>query len=172
MNRTQLDHILKLHHREAYLWARQCCSFDEDLAKDVLQQVYLKILEGKATLTEEEKAKTWIFSIIRYTAIDQLRKEGKLVSMEGSEEIAETEEDVDSTDYEAIINLLPRMQREVILMVFYHQMTIEQSAEVLQISLGTARTHYARGKKKLKELILKSHTEANHGKWRIDRKLL
>jgi RNA polymerase sigma-70 factor (ECF subfamily) len=56
------------------------------------------------------------------------------------------------------------MQQQVILMVFYHQMTIEQSAEVLQIQLGTARTHYARGKKKLKELILKSQTEANHGK--------
>ncbi len=164
MNRTQLDHLLKLHHREAYLWARQCCSFDEDLAKDVLQQVYLKILEGKAKLKEEEKAKTWIFSIIRYTAIDQLRKTGKLVSMEVDEEIADFEEEVDSTDYEAIIRLLPRMQQEVILMVFYHQMTIGQSAEVLQISLGTARTHYDRGKKKLKELISIAQTQAQNGK--------
>jgi RNA polymerase sigma-70 factor (ECF subfamily) len=164
MNRTQLDHLLKLHHREAYLWARQCCSFDEELAKDVLQQVYLKILEGKATLNEEEKAKTWIFSIIRYTAIDQLRKGGKLVSMEGIEEIAYKDEEIDSTDYEAIISLLPRMQQEVILMVFYHQMTIGQSAEVLQISLGTARTHYERGKKKLKELISIAQTQAQNGK--------
>ncbi len=164
MNRTQLDHLLKLHHREAYLWARQCCSFDEDLAKDVLQQVYLKILEGKAKLKEEEKAKTWIFSIIRYTAIDQLRKAGKLVSMEVDEEIADFEEEVDSTDYEAIIRLLPRMQQEVILMVFYHQMTIGQSAEVLKISLGTARTHYERGKKKLKELISIAQTQAQNGK--------
>ena len=164
MNRTQLDHLLKLHHREAYLWARQCCSFDEELAKDVLQQVYLKILEGKAKLKEEEKAKTWIFSIIRYTAIDQLRKTGKLVSMEVDEEIADIEEEVDSTDYEAIIRLLPRMQQEVILMVFYHQMTIGQSAEVLQISIGTARTHYERGKKKLKELISIAQTQAQNGK--------
>ncbi len=164
MNRTQLDHLLKLHHREAYLWARQCCSFDEDLAKDVLQQVYLKILEGKAKLKEEEKAKTWIFSIIRYTAIDQLRNAGKIVSMEVDEEIADFEEEVDSTDYEAIIRLLPRMQQEVILMVFYHQMTIGQSAEVLQISLGTARTHYDRGKKKLKELISIAQTQAQNGK--------
>lgn len=164
MNRTQLDHLLKLHHREAYLWARQCCLFDEELAKDILQQVYLKILEGKATLKEEEKAKTWIFSIIRYTAIDQLRKEGKLVSMEDSEEIADIEEEVDSTDYEAIIRLLPRMQQEVILMVFYHQMTIGQSAEVLQIRLGTARTHYERGKKKLKELISIAQLQDQNGK--------
>jgi RNA polymerase sigma-70 factor (ECF subfamily) len=56
------------------------------------------------------------------------------------------------------------MQQEVILMVFYHQMTIEQSAEVLQISLGTARTHYERGKKNLKKLILKAQSKAQNGK--------
>lgn len=164
MNRTQLDHLLKIHHRDAYLWARQCCSFNDDLAKDVLQQVYLKILEGKATLNDEEKAKTWIFSIIRYTAIDHLRKTGKIISIEDAEEIADIEEEIDLTDYKAIINLLPRMQQEVILMVFYHQMTIEQSAEVLEISLGTARTHYDRGKKNLKKLILIAQTKAENGK--------
>jgi RNA polymerase sigma factor (sigma-70 family) len=164
MNRTQLDHLLKIHHRDAYLWARQCCSFNDDLAKDVLQQVYLKILEGKAKLNDEEKAKTWIFSIIRYTAIDHLRKTEKIISIEDAEEIADIEEEVDLTDYKAIINLLPRMQQEVILMVFYHQMTIEQSAEVLEISLGTARTHYDRGKKNLKKLILKAQSKAENGK--------
>ena len=164
MNRTQLDHLLKIHHRDAYLWARQCCSFNDDLAKDVLQQVYLKILEGKAKLNDEEKAKTWIFSIIRYTAIDHLRKTGKFISIEDAEEIADIEEEVDLTDYKAIISLLPRMQQEVILMVFYHQMTIEQSAEVLEISLGTARTHYDRGKKNLKKLILIAQTKAENGK--------
>jgi RNA polymerase sigma-70 factor (ECF subfamily) len=115
-------------------------------------------------LNDEEKAKTWIFSIIRYTAIDQLRKTGKFISIEGDEEIADMEEEVDLTDYKAIINLLPRMQQEVILMVFYHQMTIEQSAEVLQVSLGTARTHYERGKKNLKKLILIAQTKAQNGK--------
>jgi RNA polymerase sigma factor (sigma-70 family) len=164
MNRTQLDHLLKIHHRDAYLWARQCCSFNDDLAKDVLQQVYLKILEGKATLNDEEKAKTWIFSIIRYTAIDHLRKTGKIISIEDAEEIADIEEEIDLTDYKAIISLLPRMQQEVILMVFYHQMTIEQSAEVLEISIGTARTHYDRGKKNLKKLILIAQTKAENGK--------
>ncbi len=164
MNQKTLDLLLKSHHREAYLWARQCCGFDSELAKDVLQLTYLKILEGKAKLNDPAKAKTWLFSIIRYTAVDELRKVGKLVSLDESPELVDLPDTVDYTDYEGIIKLLPTMQQQVILMVFYHQLTIEQSAEVLQIQLGTARTHYARGKKKLKELILKSQTEANHGK--------
>lgn len=164
MNRQLLDHILKSHHRDAYLWARQCCSFEDELAKDVLQQAYLKILEGKAKLKEESKAKTWLFSIIRYTAIDELRKAGKLDSLDDSYDPIEHVEEVDPTDYEAIIKLLPKMQCEVILMVFYHHMTIAESAETLQISLGTARTHYERGKKKLKTLITQVQIQEEHGK--------
>ena len=164
MNQKTLEQLLKSHHREAYVWARQCCGFDSDMAKDVLQLTYLKILEGKAKLNEASKAKTWLFSIIRYTAIDELRKAGKMISLDENQKLIDLPDEVDGTDYDAIIKLLPTMQQQVILMVFYHQMTIEQSAEVLQIQLGTARTHYARGKKKLKELILKSQTEANHGK--------
>ncbi|REG92027.1 RNA polymerase sigma factor [Algoriphagus antarcticus] len=164
MNRSQLDHILKAHHRDAYLWARQCCSFEDEMAKDVLQQAYLKILEGQAKLKDASKAKTWLFSIIRYTAIDELRKAGKVVSLSDSYDPVEIQEEIDSTDYEEIIKHLPEMQREVILMVFYHQMTIAQSAEILQIGLGTARTHYDRGKKKLKELITKVQIQEGYGK--------
>ena len=164
MNRSQLDHILKAHHRDAYLWARQCCSFEDEMAKDVLQQSYLKILEGQAKLKDASKAKTWLFSIIRYTAIDEIRKAGKVVSLSDSYDPMEIREEIDSTDYEGIIKHLPEMQREVILMVFYHQMTIAQSAEILQIGLGTARTHYDRGKKKLKELITKVQIQEEHGK--------
>ena len=164
MNRSQLDHILKAHHRDAYLWARQCCSFEDELAKDVLQQSYLKILEGQAKLKDASKAKTWLFSIIRYTAIDELRKTSRVIPLLDSYDPAELTEEIDETDYEAIIKLLPDMQREVILMVFYHQMTIAQSAEILQIGLGTARTHYDRGKKKLRELITKVQIQQEYGK--------
>jgi DNA-directed RNA polymerase specialized sigma24 family protein len=37
----------------------------------------------------------------------------------------------------------------VLQLVFYHGMTIEEAAEVMHISLGSARTHYDRGKKAL-----------------------
>jgi hypothetical protein len=55
MKKHWLETILKELHPEAYHWSRQCCSFDEDKAKDVLQLVYLKILEGKAVYKEKSQ---------------------------------------------------------------------------------------------------------------------
>ncbi|HEX4561957.1 MAG TPA: sigma-70 family RNA polymerase sigma factor, partial [Gemmatimonadales bacterium] len=48
---------------------------------------------------------------------------------------------------------LSRRQREVLLLVFYHEHTIEEAAAVLEIGVGSARTHYERGKARLRELL-------------------
>lgn len=155
MNRNQLENFLRDHHREAFLWARQCCGFDGEMAKDVIQQVYLKILEGRARLKHEDNTKTWLFSIIRFTAIDELRKKGRWEQLEPGTEIIWEESEPAPDNYESMIRRLPKMQQEVLLMVFYHDMTLEEAARVLSLHIGTVRTHYDRGKKRLKEWIEK-----------------
>lgn len=158
MTSSALEHILQQHHRDAYLWARQCCSFDEDQAKDVLQAVYLKILEGKAKFNEKSSAKTWLFSVIRYTAIDHFKSNLTTESLDLVEEIPQWSDfdEGPEVNYEGLIKQLSPMQGQVLLMVFYHQMTLEDCAQVLQIGIGSVRTHYDRGKKRLKQMILKT----------------
>jgi RNA polymerase sigma-70 factor (ECF subfamily) len=51
--------------------------------------------------------------------------------------------------------LSPR-QRDVLHLVFYQEMTIEEAARVLHIPLGTARTHFERGKRKLRQQLADS----------------
>ncbi len=162
MKPSHLEKLIKELHADAYLWARQCCNFQDWLAKDVLQQVYLKILEGKAKFNGKSSVKTWLFAVIRYTAIENIKKESKLYPLEVVSEM-ETEAEVESGfKPEKMIQQLPDKQKEVMLLVFYHGLTIEKSAEVMGTSVGTARTHYDRAKKNLKTLILKkrAHEQA------------
>lgn len=161
MKKGQLENILKELHQEAYHWSRQCCSFDEELAKDVLQQVYLKILEGKANYNERSQVKTWLFSVIRYTASEWRKKDENVYPMEVDFDPPEMEEEVKTESHESLIQMLPERQKEVLLLVFYHNLTLEKAAEVMGISIGSVRTHYDRGKKNLKELILKKQAYEN-----------
>jgi RNA polymerase sigma-70 factor (ECF subfamily) len=48
---------------------------------------------------------------------------------------------------------LARRQREVLHLVFYQEMSIADAAQVMGLQLGTARTHYERGKRRLRELL-------------------
>ena len=44
-------------------------------------------------------------------------------------------------------------QREVLHLTFYQGMTLEEAAQVMGITVGSARTHYERGKAKLREVL-------------------
>jgi hypothetical protein len=74
MDETRLRQDLEQHHPMSYGWALRCCQNDPLEAEDVLQVVYLKILEGRARYEGRSQFKTWLFALIRYTSIDAQRK--------------------------------------------------------------------------------------------------
>ena len=51
------------------------------------------------------------------------------------------------------LSLLPARQREVLHLVFYGEQSIQQAAVAMGVSLGAARTHYQRGKRRLRGLL-------------------
>jgi RNA polymerase sigma-70 factor (ECF subfamily) len=161
----ELERELGQLHSESWGWALACCGRDRDLAEEVLQSAYLRIISRRATFNGDSSLKTWVFGVIRWTARTELRRRlfwiRRHTDSEGANEVVDMSRGPDviaerSEEREALIHALEslsRRQREVLQLVFYHDMTIEEAARVMKVSLGSARTHYDRGKKSLAQKL-------------------
>jgi RNA polymerase sigma factor (sigma-70 family) len=162
MERSELERELERLHAESWGWALACCARDRELAEEALQSAYLRILTGRARFDGRSSVKTWVFGVIRRTAQDEARFwRARHTGTEEATEVADPAPGADATVERldetaalvtALAGLSPR-QREVLQLVFYHGMTIEEAAGVMHVSLGSARTHYERGKKALAERL-------------------
>lgn len=147
-------------HGAAWGWALTCCRRDVDEAAEVLQDSYAKVLNGKADFGHRASFKTWLFAVIRRTALEHgrrhaLRRLG-LSRYMGSGLGPRRPTPVDPVEVQEradalgrALGALARRQREVLHLVFYDDLTLAESALAMGVSVGAARRHYHRGKKNL-----------------------
>lgn len=178
MDIAELKAELETLHSASFGWALHCCRRDRGEAEEVLQTVYLKILEGKACFRGDASLKTWLFAVIRKTAIGEHRRNllRKLRWSDSAEQTATTvstleqpgvafEKSEQQAVFQNALKSLPRRQREALHLVFYQDLSLSEAAEVMGISIGSVRQHYDRGKTHLRECL--GQTESVYGiDWR------
>ena len=169
MNRDDLEAELVRFHPDAFAWAVRCASGDREVAEDALQIAYERILGGRACFDGRSGFRTWLFGVVRRTTLEERRKgwlrltrlrrwfqrDGERPGHGGEAGDRLVENEQVARLRQAVARLSPR-QQAVVHLVFYQELTVEEAAAVLGIPVGTARTHYERGKARLRALLGRS----------------
>ena len=128
-------------------------------AEDVTGEVFLMLYTKTASYEPSEtgaKFSTWLFTVVRNTAISKLRKRKKFFPFfesgpaEGKSEIPEIPDPKELPDRQAekqetallvqrAIQKLPLGQREAILLREYHEMSYEEIGQILKCSLENVK---------------------------------
>jgi len=143
---------------------------DVDLANDIFQEVFIKIINklNEGRYNEEGKFIAWVMRISHNMVIDHFRKNARVKMIRPTDEfnifdVIGGKEDCTEdamvndqvvNDLKKLISLLSDEQKEVLKMRFYANMTFKEIAEECDISINTAlgRMRYAlMNLRKLKE---------------------
>lgn len=158
--------IVNAHLDEIYSYARYMVQ-DGDEADDIVQKTFLSLYQNLGKLNTETSVKPWLFTVARNHCLDYLKRKKALHFSEVEEQVAEIPEDdesiesqIDSLLFEEkikqLVATLPPHMKEVILLKFVEDFTLEQIAEVLGQPLNTVKSNFYRGKAKLYQLIKES----------------
>lgn len=154
---------------------------DRELAEDLAQETFVKVLNAIDSYRPEYKFSSWIFKIANNAAIDHLRRRSlKTLSLDGSPH-AENADAVEATTLqigdgaesqleevanrelgaqieEAIGELRPEY-RNCILLRHVDGRPYEEIAEMLDLPLGTVKTYIHRARNELRILLADLHEE-------------
>ena len=149
------DVLFKRYQLPLYVYVFEMVH-NEQTSLDIVQETFIQALRHLASLREDEKFGSWLFSIAHQKSIQLWRKQRreKEYAEEHGDEPVEFEDDPgellirkeQEEDFMELIATLPAPQRSVLLLHFVEDFSLEEIAAITNAQLGTvkSRIHYAK----------------------------
>jgi len=129
---------------------------DENWAKDLVQDAYLKLWQKHEDVTFS-KAKSYLFTTGYNRLIDNYRKNSRqeLMSEAHTRDFSHSEQYTDLKDIlNEALELLPEIQKTVILLRDYEGYSYEEIGEITGLKASQVKVYIYRGRLKLKEYLV------------------
>ena len=159
--------LVEKHLQSVYAFIYRLVGKKEE-AEDIAQETFVKAWKNIKRFKKGMNLKTWLFAIARNSSIDYLRKRKALM-------FSDLSRDDDSEEYEhgirdtaptaemlfdakestirieAALQKMPLMYREIIILHYREEMTLDEAAHMLNIPLNTAKSRDRRALQALRK---------------------
>ncbi len=159
------EHAWQVLSRQLRAFFRRRVGDDDQLAEDLLQETFVRVHNGLASLREQERLAAWVYRVAQNTLRDYFRtgsvsKEvlvphGVVADAIPEESTAEENYNEEiATGLGCIVQQLPPRYREAIELAELQGLTQSEVGVRLGLSLSGAKSRVQRGRAKLKDLLL------------------
>lgn len=167
-NPEALETLVRKHYQNIYQFCVRRCNGDTALAADLTQDTFLKLIEHIQQYRLTGKFINFLLTIAVNTCNNHFKKKSPdIVDMDTlsavpsnlnvSEEVLRQE---DAKIMQQAIDRLPDMQKEVVILRFYHDRKLKEIAAITGVSLPTAKSRLKQGLDKLKRYLDKEDFKA------------
>lgn len=162
-----IEHLIEIYQHRLFRYLLFLVG-NRDLAQDLFQETWLRVLERGSQYSGRSRFETWMFAIARNLMIDHSRKRVALSLDEamdpGNDRPVEFAADLPSPfDHfqsgekaarisQALLTLHP-LYREVLVLRFHEEMSLEEIAQVSSAPLSTVKSRLYRGMAALKPIL-------------------
>jgi RNA polymerase sigma-70 factor, ECF subfamily len=149
------------HHVRIYRFVLRLVR-DQTLAEDLINEVFLDVWRQANRFEARSAVSTWLLAIARFKALSALRRrpdeeldENAAAAIEdpGDDPDLAVQKKDKSEALRKCLEALSPEHREIIDLVYYHEKSVEEVAEVVGIPVNTVKTRMFYGRKRLSELL-------------------
>jgi RNA polymerase sigma-70 factor (ECF subfamily) len=160
-DRLAMQVLFARHHVRIYRFVLRLVR-DESSAEDLISEVFLDVWRQAGRFEGRSAVSTWILAIARFKALSALRrKPNEALDDDEAAAIEDTADDPEAAlakkDKSGLIRDclkgLSAEHREIIDLVYYHEKSVEEVAQIVGIPENTVKTRMFYARKKLAELL-------------------
>jgi RNA polymerase sigma-70 factor, ECF subfamily len=133
------------------------------LAEDIVSEVFLEVWRQAGAFEGKSRVSTWLLAIARHKAFDARRRDAATTPLDDdmaaamidpadNPEVAANRENRDALIRTCLARLSPA-HREVIDLVYYHERSVKEIAQIARIPEGTVKTRMFHARRRTAELL-------------------
>jgi RNA polymerase sigma-70 factor, ECF subfamily len=156
-----LEQLFTRHSARLYRFVLRMTG-NAPLSEDIVSEVFLEVWRRPARFQARSQVSTWLFAIARNKALQALRsRRQNPLDDDGAADLVDSADDPEAALHEKsrsivlrrCLLLLSPIQREIVDLVYYHEKSVAEVAQIVGIPTGTVKTRMFRARSRIAELL-------------------